>query len=225
MRPGLESSMMQGFLASSGRIVEHAAGGVIFAQGDVCESVLYVRAGGVKLSVVAKSGHEAVVAMLGPGEFFGEECLAGLPVRLRQATAFMPSTIVAIEKDRMVRELHEQSTLSDRFIAHMLARNIRLEADMLDQLFHSSEQRLARTLLLLAPPRQRGDETGTMRKLPQTTLAEIVGTTRSRVNAFMKHFERLGLIAYTPREVRVHVKLQSVVDGRDAPPVRLSAHG
>ena len=224
MRTRHEPSMVHGCLESAGRIVEHPPGGVIFTQGDGCESVLYVQAGGVRLSVVSTSGREAVVTMLGPGDFFGEGCLAGQPVRLHQATTTMPSTIVVIEKDQMVRVLHEQSALSDRFIAHMLARNIRTEDDLVDQLFHSSEQRLARTLLRLAPPRQRGDATGTMPKITQTTLGEMIGTTRSRVNTFMNQFERLGFIEYTPHELRVHVTLQAVVDGPDQQLVRVRAH-
>jgi CRP-like cAMP-binding protein len=172
----------------------------------------------VKLSVVARSGREGVVALLGPGDFFGEGCLAGQPVRLRQATAVLPSTIVEIDKDRMVRVLHEQSALSDRFIAHMLARNIRMEDDLVDQLFHSAEQRLARTLLLLARPRQGGEAAGAMPKITQTTLSEIIGTTRSRVNALMKHFERMGFIEYTSHELRVHLTLQAVVDAGDEQP-------
>jgi CRP/FNR family transcriptional regulator, cyclic AMP receptor protein len=139
-----EPSMVHAFLESAGRRVEYPPGGVIFTQGDGCDSVLYVQAGGVRLSVVSKSGREAVVAMLSPGDFFGEGCLAGQPVRLRNATAVLPSTIVEIDKNRMVRVLHEQAPLSDRFIAHMLARNIRMEDDLVDQLFHSAEQRLAR---------------------------------------------------------------------------------
>ena len=227
MRTRPEPSMVHAFLESAGRMVEYPSGGVIFTQGDGCESVLYVHAGGVRLSVVAKGGREAVVAMLGPGDFFGEGCLAGQPVRLQHATAILLSTIVVIAKEHMVRVLHEQSALSDRFIAHMLARNIRAEDDLVDQIFHSAEQRLARTLLRLAPPRQRGDATGVMPKVTQTTLGEMIGTTRSRVNAFMKHFERLGFIEYTSHELRVHPTLQAVVDARDEQPVhvRARAHG
>jgi len=222
-----EPSMVQGFLESAGRSVEYSPGGVVFAQGDGCESVLYLQTGSVKLTVTAKSGNEAVVAMLGPGDFFGEGCLVGQPVRLRQATAMMPSTIVEIDKDRMIRVLHEQSALSDRFIAHMLARNIRMEDDLVDQMFHSAEQRLARLLLLLAPPRHRGELTGAMPKITQTALGEMIGTTRSRVNAFMKHFERLGFIEYTSHQLRVHLTLQTVVDAGDEQPMsaRARAHG
>src|SRR4026208_1569872 len=141
----------QAFLDSAGiarKIVEFRRSDVIFTQGDPCEHVLYIQKGGVKLSVLSKSGREAVVAMLGPGEFFGEGCLAGQPVRMGNATATVDSTILLVDKDQMVRLLHKQHALSDRFIAHMLARNIRIEEDLIDQVFHSREKRLVRTLLL-----------------------------------------------------------------------------
>jgi CRP-like cAMP-binding protein len=144
---------VQAFLDSTGvarRIVEYRRADVIFTQGDPCESVLYIQKGGVKLSVLSKTGKEAVVAMLGPGDFFGEGCLAGQAVRMGSATATESSTILLVNKAEMGRLLHQQHALSDRFIAHMLARNIRIEEDLVDQLFNSSEKRLARTLLLLA---------------------------------------------------------------------------
>ena len=143
----------QAFLDSAGvskSVVIYARGDVIFTQGDDCRHVMYIQTGGVKLSVLSKTGREAVVAMLGPGDFFGEGCLAGQAVRMGSATAITPSTILLVEKDQMVRLLHEQHEMSDRFIAHMLTRNIRIEEDLIDQLFNSSEKRLARTLLLLA---------------------------------------------------------------------------
>jgi CRP/FNR family transcriptional regulator, cyclic AMP receptor protein len=143
----------QAFLESSGvarKVVEYRRNEVVFSQGDACESVLYIQKGGVKLSVLSKTGREAVVAMLGPGDFFGEGCLAGQPVRMGSATANMDSTILVVDKEAMVSLLHRQHALSDRFIAHMLARNIRIEEDLVDQLFNSSAKRLARTLLLLA---------------------------------------------------------------------------
>src|SRR6266550_4230370 len=143
----------QAFLDSAGvarKIVEYRREEVIFAQGDSCEHVFYIQDGAVKLSVLSKAGREAVVAMLGPGEFFGEGCLAGQPVRMGTATTTTDSSILLVDKDQMVRLLHKQHALSDRFIAHMLARNIRIEEDLVDQLFNSSEKRLARTLLLLA---------------------------------------------------------------------------
>ena len=203
----------QAFLDSTGverKVVEYQRADVIFSQGDPCEHVLYIRQGGVKLSVVSKSGREAVVAMLGPGEFFGEGCLAGQPVRMGIATASRDSTILLVEKAHMIRLLHKQHALSDRFIAHMLARNIRIEEDLVDQLFNSSEKRLARTLLLLA---RYGKHDQPVRQVPpvsQETLAEMIGTTRSRVNFFMKKFQRLGFIDYTDG-LKVNNSLLTVV--------------
>jgi CRP/FNR family transcriptional regulator, cyclic AMP receptor protein len=203
----------QAFLDSAGiakKIVAYRRADVIFTQGDSCAHVLYIQTGGVKLSVLSKTGREAVVAMLGPGEFFGEGCLAGQPVRMGNATATTDSTILLVDKDRMVRLLHKQHALSDRFIAHMLARNIRIEEDLVDQLFNSSEKRLARTLLLLA---RYGKHDKPVRPVPlisQETLAEMVGTTRSRVNFFMKKFERLGFIDYK-NGLKVNNSLLTVV--------------
>jgi CRP/FNR family cyclic AMP-dependent transcriptional regulator len=203
------------FLGSAGlakTIVQYARDEVIFAQGDTCQHVLYVQSGGVKLSVLSKTGREAVVAMLGPGDFFGEGCLAGQPVRMGSATAITPSAILRVEKAQMVRLLHRQPEMSDRFITHMLTRNIRIEEDLIDQLFNSSEKRLARTLLLLA---RYGKEEKPIRTVPhvsQETLAEIVGTTRSRVNFFLNKFKRLGFIEYDgSRPIKVNKSLLSVV--------------
>jgi CRP/FNR family transcriptional regulator, cyclic AMP receptor protein len=190
----------QTFLDSAGvsrRVAAYKRADVIFGQGDRCEHVLYIQSGGVKLSVVSKAGREAVVAMLGPGEFFGEGCLAGQPVRMGSATATTDSTILLVDKAQMVRLLHKQHALSDRFIAHMLSRNIRIEEDLVDHLFNSSEKRLARTLLLLARYGKHGGRVRAVPPISQTTLAEMVGTTRSRVNFFMKKFQRLGFIDYT----------------------------
>ena len=187
------------FLESAGiarKIVEFRRGDVIYSQGDACETVMYIQVGGVKLSVLSKTGREAVVAMLEPGDFFGEGCLAGQPVRMGGAAAVVDSTVLLVDKESMISLLHRQHALSDRFIAHMLARNIRIEEDLVDQLFNSSEKRLARTLLLLA---RYGRHDNPVRQVPpvsQETLAEMVGTTRSRVNFFMKKFERLGFITY-----------------------------
>jgi CRP/FNR family cyclic AMP-dependent transcriptional regulator len=189
----------QAFLDSAGvakRIAWFRKSQAVFTQGDACDSVLYIQAGAVKLSVLSKGGREAVIAMLGVGEFFGEGCLAGQAVRMATATAVAASTILLVDKDEMVDLLHKQRALSDRFITHMLARNIRIEEDLIDQLFNSSEKRLARTLLLLA---RYGKHDKPVREVPaisQSTLAEMVGTTRSRVNFFMKKFQRLGFIDY-----------------------------
>ena len=188
---------VQAFLDSAGvarQIVAYRRAEIIFSQGDACDSVMYVQKGGVKLSVRSKPGNEAVVAMLGPGDFFGEGCLAGQPVRIATATAITPSAVLVIEQNTMVRLLHQQHALSDRFISHMLTRNIRIEEDLIDQLFNSSEKRLARTLLLLARYGQQDAPQKVLPKISQTTLAEMVGTTRSRVNFFMNKFKRLGFI-------------------------------
>jgi CRP/FNR family transcriptional regulator, cyclic AMP receptor protein len=190
---------IQSFLDSAGiarKIVEYRRADVIFTQGDPCESVLYIQRGAVKLSVRSKTGREAVVAMLGPGDFFGEGCLAGQSVRMGSATAITGSAILLVDKDQMVHLLHKQHALSDRFIAHMLSRNIRIEEDLVDQLFNSSEKRLARALLLLARYGKQDMPVRTVPKISQETLAEMVGTTRSRVNFFMKKFQRLGFIDY-----------------------------
>jgi CRP/FNR family cyclic AMP-dependent transcriptional regulator len=194
----------------SKRIVEYPTATTIFAQGDQCDTVLYVHHGSVKLAVVSRSGKEAVVGVVGPGDFFGEGALAGQPLRLATATTMMPSRILEIPKRSMVRLLHQQHALSDRFIAYMLARNNRLEEDLVDQLFNNSEKRLARTLLLLA---RYGRPDGPRRVLPkisQEVLAEMVGTTRARVNVFMNKFRRLGFIDYNG-SIAVHDALLSVV--------------
>jgi CRP-like cAMP-binding protein len=189
----------QAFLDSAGfakKIVNFARNEVIFSQGDTCENVLYVQHGGVKLSVLSKSGREAVVAMLGPGDFFGEGCLAGQPLRIGSATAITPTTLLLIGKKQMTNVLHKERTLSDRFIAHMLSRNVRIEQDLIDQLFNSSEKRLARALLLLARYGEQGRPRQNVPKISQETLSEMVGTTRSRVNFFMNKFKKLGFIEY-----------------------------
>ena len=203
----------QAFLDSAGiarRIVEYRRADIIFTQGDPCEHVYYIQTGGVKLSVLSKAGREAVVAMLGPGEFFGEGCLAGQSVRVGSATATTDSAVLLVDKDHMVGLLHKQHALSDRFIAHMLARNIRIEEDLVDQLFNSSEKRLARTLLLLARYGKHDTPVRAVPTISQETLAEMVGTTRSRVNVFMKKFQRLGFIDYTDG-LKVNHSLLTVV--------------
>ena len=201
------------FLDSAGvarTIAEFRRGEVIFSQGDPCASVMVLHAGGVKLSVLSQIGKEAVVAMLGPGDFFGEGALAGQSVRIGTATALAASSVLIIEKDSMTRLLHDEPTFSDRFISYMLARNIRIEADLVDQLFNSSEKRLARTLLLLA----RDGETTPHRTLPkfsQETLAEMIGATRSRVNFFMNKFKKLGFIEYNHNGLKVNHSLLTVI--------------
>ena len=201
------------FLESAGvsrRIIRLGRGAVVFAQGGQATSVFYIQAGGVKLSVLSSSGKEAVVAMLGPGDFFGEGCLAGQPLRMGTATAVVATSVLRIQKREMVRTLHEHLEFSDRFITHMLGRNIRIEEDLVDQLFNSSEKRLARTLLLLA---RYGREDTPQRELPslsQETLAEMIGTTRSRVNFFMNKFRKLGFIEYNGG-LKINSSLLSIV--------------
>jgi CRP-like cAMP-binding protein len=191
------------------RTVRFATGAVVFAQGAQANSVFYLQEGGVKLSVLSSGGKEAVVAMLGPGDFLGEGCLAGQPLRMGTATAVMRTALLRIPKRAMVRMLHEHPAFSDRFLEHMLMRNIRIEEDLVDQLFNSSEKRLARTLLLLA--RYGKEETPrVLPKLSQETLAEMVGTTRSRVNFFMNKFRKLGLIEYNGG-LKVNSSLLSIV--------------
>jgi len=201
------------FLESAGitrRVIKVARNARIFVQGSPATSVFYIRSGGVKLSVLSTGGKEAVVAILGPGDFFGEGCLAGQPRRIGTATAMAQTTVVRIGKEEMVRTLHQQPALADRFIAHMLARNIRIEEDLVDQLFNSSEKRLARTLLLLARYGEGAAPTRVLPKLSQETLAEMVGTTRSRVNFFMNKFRKLGFIEYNGG-LKINDALLSVV--------------
>jgi CRP-like cAMP-binding protein len=203
---------VEAYLESAGakrRIVQYRRGAEIFSQGDLGNDVRYIQKGTIKLSVLSSVGKEAVVAMLTPGDFFGEGALAGQPIRMGSATAVTASSVLVIEKDAMVRLLHEEPAFSDRFIAYMLARNIRIEADLVDHLFNSSEKRLARTLLLLA----RYGETNPSRTLPkisQETLAEMIGATRSRVNFFMNKFRKLGLIEYNGG-LKVNNSLLSIV--------------
>jgi CRP/FNR family transcriptional regulator, cyclic AMP receptor protein len=205
----------QAFLHSAGvakAIVQYGRGETIFTQGDVCEHVMYIQTGGVKLSVRSKTGREAVVAMLGPGDFFGEGCLAGQPLRMGSATAITPSTILLVGKTKMVELLHKQHAMSDRFISHVLGRNIRIEEDLIDQLFNSSEKRLARTLLLLARYGKQDKPVRVVPKISQETLAEMIGTTRSRVNFFLNKFKKLGFIEYNgDLPLKINSSLLSVV--------------
>jgi CRP/FNR family cyclic AMP-dependent transcriptional regulator len=198
-------------LAGAGKtIVTYQPGDVIFSQGDAADSVLYIQKGAVKLLVLSRGGKEAVVAILGLGDFFGEQAMAGHPVRLATATAVTGTTVLTIPIEQVIRLLHDQPAFSDRFIRFMLARNIRIEADLVDQLFNSSEKRLARTLLLLA---RYGKPDQTHRVLPrisQETLAEMIGTTRSRVNFFMNKFKKLGFIDYNGA-LKVHHSLLTVI--------------
>jgi CRP/FNR family cyclic AMP-dependent transcriptional regulator len=199
----------QEFLESAGlsrKIMQYARNEVIFAQGDDCDAVMYIQSGGVKLSVLSSGGRrEAIVAMLGPGDFFGEGC---------SATAITPSTVLVIKKEQMMKVLHQQHGLSDLFITHMLSRNARIEQDLIDQLFNSSEKRLARALLLLARYGRQDEPEEVVPKISQELLSEMVGTTRSRVNFFMNKFKKLGFIEYNGNlaaGVRINRSLLTVV--------------
>jgi len=203
------------FLDSAGlgrRVTKFGAKETVFAQGNPATHVLYIQEGGVRLTIVNESGKEAVVAILGPGDFFGEGCLAGQSVSMATATTIAPTTVLVIEKAKMIQVLHDESEFSDRFIAHMLARNLRVEEDLIDQLFNSSEKRLARTLLLLARYGARGQPESMLPKISQEMLAEMIGTTRSRVNFFMNKFRKLGFIQYSNNhEIHVDHSLLTVV--------------
>jgi len=193
------------------RVTEYGPAENIFSQGDASDSVMYIRKGGVTLSVRSKVGKDAVVAMLGPGDFFGEGCLAGQPRRTASATAIARSAIQVIEKAEMLRVLHEQHGLSDRFISHMLTRYVRMEGDLVDQLLSSTEKRLAQALLLLARYGTQDHPQRVLASISQETLAETVGTTRSRVNVLMNKFERLGFIDRSRRSLTINDSLLSVV--------------
>jgi CRP-like cAMP-binding protein len=203
----------QAFLDTSGvarNIADFRRSESIYAQGDAADSVMYVQKGGVKLSVVNNSGKEAVVAMFGPSDFFGEGCMAGQTTRMDTATAITPTTLLVIEKDELLRVLHAEHELSDHFIKYMLSHNIRVEEDLIDQLFNSSEKRLARALLLLARYGKQEQPERILPKVSQETLASMVGTTRSRVNFFMNKFRKLGFIEYNGK-IKVNKSLLTVV--------------
>jgi CRP-like cAMP-binding protein len=217
MAKRVSSFNAQAFLDSAGvakKIVEYRRSERIFSQGEHGETVMYIQAGGVKLSVLSKTGKEAVIAMLAPGDFFGEGCLAGQSLRIGSATAIAATRVLEIAKAQMVRVLHDQHALSDRFIAHMVSRNVRIEQDLIDQLFNSSEKRLARALLLLARYGKQDKPRHVVSKISQETLSEMVGTTRSRVNFFMNKFKRLGFIEYNGNldaGIQINNSLLSVV--------------
>jgi CRP-like cAMP-binding protein len=203
----------QKFLESGGiakEVVDYRPLAVIFAQGDHSDSVMYIRKGTVRLSVVSRGGKEAVIAMLGRGDFIGEGALAGQPVRMATATAVSATTIFVVPKKQMIQLLQEEAGFSNRFIMFMLSRNVRIEEDLVDQLFNSSEKRLARTLLLLARYGMEDRPQGVLPHLSQETLAEMIGTTRSRVNFFMNKFRKLGFIEYNGG-LKINTALLSVV--------------
>jgi len=203
---------LEAYLYSTGpaqKVVKFRREEVVFSQGDAANDVCYIQQGAVKLSILSRIGKEAVVGMLASGDFFGEGALAGQSIRIATATATMASHVLIIERDAMTRLLHEEPSFSDRFISFMLARNMRIEADLVDQLFNSTEKRLARTLLLLA--RYGHYNPGrTLPKISQETLAEMIGSTRSRVNFFMNKFKKLGLIEYNGG-LKINSSLLSIV--------------
>lgn len=201
------------YLATSGvkkKIVTYSKDQIIFPQGQKGGSVFYLQTGAVKISITSSAGKEAVVALLRPGDFFGEGCIAGQLLRVSTATAMKLSTALMIEKAEMVRVIHEEHEFSDRFVAHMLKRNVRIEEDLVDQLFNSSEKRLARALLLVARYGNNEKPLEVIAPISQETLAEMVGTTRSRVNYFMNKFRRLGFIEYNGG-IQVHDSLLRVI--------------
>jgi CRP/FNR family transcriptional regulator, cyclic AMP receptor protein len=183
-------------VGTSRRVGEFRKKQAIFSQGDTADSIMYIQKGSVKFTVVNERGKEAVVAIFGSGDFFGEGAMAGQTIRMGTATAIVPTTVLIIGKEEMMRALRAEHELSDRFITYMLARNIRAEADLIDQLFNSTEKRLARTLLLLARYGKEGQPDKMLQKVSQETLAEMIGTTRPRVNLFMNKFRKLGFIEY-----------------------------
>ena len=203
----------EAFLDSAGasrHIVSYAKGKIVFSQGQPSDAVMYIQKGGIKISVLSRTGKEAVVAMLGRGDFFGEGALTGQAIRIGTATTTTATTILIIEKAAMLQLLRDEPTFSERFISYILARNLRVEADLVDHLFNSSEKRLARALLLLS---RYGDQDGPDRRIPkisQETLAEMIGTTRSRVNFFMNKFRDLGFIDYNG-DLKINASLLSVV--------------
>ena len=186
----------------------------VYTQGDQAEAVYFVQKGKVKVVVTSESGKEAVVAILGPGDFLGEGCLHGQQMRMATATAMTECAIMRIEKSTMIAMLHQEPQFSELFIAYLLHRNGRVEEDLVDQLFNSSEKRLARTLLLLANFGKEGKPEPVIAKISQETLAEMIGTTRSRVSFFMNKFRRLGFVKYNGR-IEVHSSLLSVVLSED----------
>ena len=212
-RKNADSFNIEVFLSSAGKsrsTAQFKRGQVIFSQDDPCDDVLYIQSGNAKLSIVNPQGKEAVLAIMGPGDFLGEGCIIGNPVRMATATAIGPLHAMSIAKKEMMRVLHDEPEFAAKFITYMLERNLKTEADLVDQLFNSSEKRLARALLILARYGKEGEPETIIAKISQETLAELVGTTRSRVNFFMNKFRKMGFIHYNGG-LRVHSSLLNVV--------------
>ncbi|MGO9008464.1 MAG: Crp/Fnr family transcriptional regulator [Bryobacteraceae bacterium] len=205
-----DATVLLSQIGSRGSNIDHTSGQVIFSQGDAADAVFYLQKGRVKLSVLSNSGREAVLAIIGAGSFFGESCLTAQPIRLQSATSIGDSTVVRVAKQTMLELLQQKSEFSEVFMMHLLSRTIRVEEDLVDQLFNSSEKRLARILLLLANFGKEGKAEPLIAKISQETLAEMVGTTRSRVSFFMNKFRKLGFIHYNGG-LSVHSSLLSVV--------------
>jgi CRP/FNR family transcriptional regulator, cyclic AMP receptor protein len=184
---------------------------IVYTQGDAADAVFYIQKGRVKVSIISDHGKEAIVAILSDGEFFGESCLTGLPRRIATVTAMTESVIMRLEKTAVMRVLREEPQFSEKLLTHLLARNVRVEADLVDQLFNSSEKRLARLLLLMANFGKEGKPEEVIAKISQETLAEMIGTTRSRVNHFMNKFRKLGFIEYNDEQIEVQSSLLNIV--------------
>jgi CRP/FNR family cyclic AMP-dependent transcriptional regulator len=193
------------------KVVKYKKGQRVYSQGDVCGAVLYLQGGNVKITVTSSVGKEAVIALLHGGDFFGEGCIAGQPLRVGTATAMGPSSVLEIQKREMIRVIHDEPEFSDCFVAHMLKRNVRVEEDLVDQLFNSSEKRLARALLLVARYGNDDKTEKIVARVSQETLAEMIGTTRSRVSYFMNKFRKLGFIKYNGGGLHVNDSLLRVI--------------
>ena len=210
-KPEFDPKLFLAYIGRGRRIVSFLKGQTVFAQGDSCDAVFYIQSGKVKLTVVSKTGKEATIAILGIGDFFGEDSLARHRLRMATVTALGDCDVMRIEKNAMLKVLHAQHTFSDLFVEHLLSRNIRYQEDLIDQLFNSSEKRLARILLIFAGFGKDGIREKTeIPKVSQETLAAMVGTTRPRINAFMNKFRKLGFIDYNG-ELQVHSSLLNVV--------------
>ena len=210
-RPPFDPKSFLAMVGEGRGVGEYHKGEIVFSQGDPADAVFYIQSGKVKVTVVSEQGKEAVVAMLGTNDFFGEGCLAGQARRIATVLTMMDSVIVRLEKAAIVRVIHQEPAFSEMFIAHLLSRAIRVEADLVDQLFNSSEKRLARLLLLLANFGKEGKPEPMIAKISQQTLAEMIGTTRSRVSFFMNKFRKLGFIDYNGGGLEVHNSLLNVV--------------
>ena len=210
-RPPFDPKSFLAMVGEGRSIGEYRTDDIVFSQGDPADAVFYIESGEVKVTVVSEQGKEAVVAMLGTNDFFGEGCLAGQARRIATVATIMDSVIVRLEKAAIVRVIHQESAFSEMFIAHLLSRAIRVEADLVDQLFNSSEKRLARLLLLLANFGKEEKPEPILAKISQETLADMIGTTRSRVSFFMNKFRKLGFIDYNGGGLEVHNSLLNVV--------------